>query len=317
MVAKIKGEKMQYNNQNVKKLKHLLKKIYLVRKAYSGFVKIYSICKHILIKLRLEIQPITNSINKDDNRKQKVIISLTSYPKRFKNLHLVIKSIMLQTVKPDKIILYLGNDSLNIKLPKKLEKLQKKGLQIEIKNENLKSHKKYYYAFQEFPNDLIITIDDDLVYENRMIELLLKSYEQYPNAISAKRVHRIRRDSEGKVMPYNNWELECTSISEPSMALFATTGAGTLFPPSCLGKEVFNKSVFMEECQNADDVWLKFMQILSETPVVFVKGKRVMPSIILGTQENALCDENVGMNMNDVYINNLEKLYGISLGEYS
>ena len=38
----------------------------------------------------------------------------------------------------------------------------KKQLEIIFVEEDLRSHKKYYYAFKEYQNDIIITIDDDI-----------------------------------------------------------------------------------------------------------------------------------------------------------
>lgn len=43
------------------------------------------------------------------------------------------------------------------------------------------------------------------------------------------------------------------------------------------GERIFDKQLFMELCVKADDVWLKFMQMIKRTPVVFVRGKWVYP----------------------------------------
>ena len=40
---------------------------------------------------------------------------------------------------------------------------QKRGLTIRF-CEDLKAHKKYYYAFKEYPDDIVITVDDDVIY---------------------------------------------------------------------------------------------------------------------------------------------------------
>lgn len=48
--------------------------------------------------------PVCGSGVEEPSRQQKIIVSLTSYPKRFRYLHLTVKSLLLQTVKPDKII---------------------------------------------------------------------------------------------------------------------------------------------------------------------------------------------------------------------
>lgn len=255
-------------------------------------------------------------LNTAEVRDKKIIVSLTSYPKRFDNLHLVIKSIMRQSMKPDKIILYLGDDSDEVNLPPKLRKLEKKGLTIVRYPENLKCHKKYFYAMQEYPQDIVITVDDDLLYEKHLIRLLIESYRKYPEAISAKRVHRMTKDVNGKILKYNEWEFECTSIKEPSMELFATGCGGILYPPHCMGELTFDKKLFSEKCMNADDVWLKFMQILNRTPVVYVAGRYNLPMLVKGSQKENLNSSNVAENMNDVYIKNLEEHLDVWLGDY-
>ena len=43
-----------------------------------------------------------------------LIVSLTSYPPRFKTLHLTIKSLLDQTVRPDRIILWIGRGAMDL-----------------------------------------------------------------------------------------------------------------------------------------------------------------------------------------------------------
>ena len=92
-----------------------------------------NIIKRIRIRLRNDLEDLSKKIyvkiikilpNKQGIRKNgedKVIVSLTSYPARFDTIHLCIKSLMYQTIKPDKIILWLGSDSAEVKLPLELE----------------------------------------------------------------------------------------------------------------------------------------------------------------------------------------------------
>lgn len=42
--------------------------------------------------------PVCGSGVEEPSRQQKIIVSLTSYPKRFRYLHLTVKSLLLQTV---------------------------------------------------------------------------------------------------------------------------------------------------------------------------------------------------------------------------
>lgn len=288
----------------------------IARRLYRKLRDTIFIIREKIFELMFWINSSKYGINTSEKRERNIIISLTSYPKRFSKLHLVIESVMKQSVKADKIILYLGEDSKNIEIPSKLKKLETKGLEIVRKSGDLKSHKKYFYVMQEYPEDIVITIDDDLIYEKHMIKLLMQSYKKYPNAISAKRVHRMKKEDNGKLISYNQWESQCSYIYEPAMDLFATSGAGTLFPPKCLDVKVFESDIFMNECMKADDIWLKFMQVLKGTPTVFVKGKRMLPISVVGTQEEALSKKNVNENMNDIYIKNLEKILNISLADY-
>lgn len=258
--------------------------------------------------------PMEKGINMDEQRATKVIVSLTSYPKRFRYLNLAIKSLLRQTIKPDKVILYLGEDAKNVNLPDSLHKLEKYGLQIEYREGNLRSHKKYVYALKDYPDDILILVDDDMIYDRRLVERLMKSYQKYPNAVSANRVHRMAKNNDGSLATYVHWEYEYHSTTDPRNDLFATSGFGTLLPPHCMDEQVVDERVFMTECYAADDVWLKFMQLKKGTPTVYVPGGiwRSLP----GTQETSLSSSNVDQNANEVFIYRMEQLTSVKLKDY-
>src|SRR5690625_976450 len=76
----------------------------------------------------------------------RVIVSLTSFPPRMSKLWIVLETLLRQTHKPDKILLWLASSqipSLNF-VDKKVLKLCKRGVEIRF-CEDLKSHKKYFY----------------------------------------------------------------------------------------------------------------------------------------------------------------------------
>lgn len=202
-----------------------------------------------------------------------VVVSFTSYPERIATIDRVLESVINQTMLPDKIILYLSLCEFeNLHGIPDLRKYEKYGFEIHWCNENLKSHKKWFYAFQEYPDDLIIIIDDDILYNDKAFENLLKYYKMYPNAVIARRTHLITCDHDQSVASYNDWYHECCLyVGTPRMDLLATTGAGALFPPKILKKEIFNKEVFMKICPYADDIWMKVMEIYSGVPVVLAE----------------------------------------------
>lgn len=75
-------------------------------------------------------------------REQKIIVSLTSFPKRIDTLWITIETLLRQSMKPDEIILWLAEEQFNgiDSLPKALLEQQKRGLTIRF-CDDLRSHK--------------------------------------------------------------------------------------------------------------------------------------------------------------------------------
>ena len=96
--------------------------------------------------------------------KPKVIVNLTSFPERIKCVAQAIRSLQKQTIRVHKIILWLAKEQFaNQELPETLTKLIGKDFEIRWCNEDLRPHKKYFYAFKEFSNSINITVDDDIL----------------------------------------------------------------------------------------------------------------------------------------------------------
>lgn len=254
-------------------------------------------------------------LNTTEKRDKKIIISLTSFPARFSSLHICIKTLLMQTVKPDMVILYLGKDCDGCTLPQSLLALKEYGLTIKTGYEDIRPHKKYVYAMQEYPEDIVITADDDLLYAPDMVQSLMNSYRSYPHAVSARRVHLITGTEKG-LQPYNEWLFTYKGCTEPSMSLFSTNGAGSLFPPHIFPAEAFNIEKIKSLCLNADDVWIKFMLIKNNVPVVWVPSNCSMPFAVPTSQKETLSSRNTLLSHNDAYIAAMQAAYHISLAEY-
>ena len=70
------------------------------------------------------------------------------------------------------------DDTQNI--PDDIRTLEKQGkVEVIVVEENLRPHLKYYYAMQKYPDDIIITIDDDNIYEKDCIAKLMRVYLHY------------------------------------------------------------------------------------------------------------------------------------------
>lgn len=237
-----------------------------------------------------------------------IIVSLTTYPKRFDVVFLTIESLLNQTIKPDKIILWLSRKEIDEdSVSKKIKKLQNRGLTIKFTSTNLKSYEKLIYAIDTYKNSLIITIDDDTIYPRYFIAELLNTYKKYPDCIIAYRCSFIKKLDDTKLAPYLSWEN--IKIKGPSFNLFPTGAGGILYPPNSLNQEVFNSDVFLRLCPLGDDIWFKAMALLNGTQTVMVYNKSMEFPTIPGSQENALWHENVTEQKNDEHLKNIFDLY--------
>lgn len=248
-----------------------------------------------------EVEP----LDKEKFDGKELVVSLTSIPSRLSNVHLVIDSILKQKKKPNRIVLYMDEDMNKKEIPENLKKLVGFGLEFEFV-EDIGPHTKYYYAFQDFPNSLIVTIDDDVYYDDELLEDLINSYNHYPNSVSARRAHKIVFDDSGYPIRYNEWEWEYQELHiTPRFDLLATGVGGVLYDPELFNKILFDKSLIIPNVLKQDDVWLKAVENLSKIPVVLSNRAYLPFQIISGTQEFALMEKNVGDSANDIWIRNV------------
>lgn len=263
---------------------------------------------YLFVPLFIKIRPLPK---KKFKVSMNYIVSLTSYEERFDVLYLTLKSLLFQTVHPEKIIVYFGSDVNKNMLTDKLLMLRDYGIEYRFDDKkNLMPHKKYYYAFKEFPTKCIITVDDDILYPRKMIEQLIETHITYPNCVCARRLHKIEFDDSGKIKPYNEWSLKYKDCFIPSHNLFATNGGGTLFPPNSLYEKAFDSDLIINTCLKADDVWLKCMEILKGTKVVYAKNS-FYGVFLMENDPNDLMIDNVGKNLNDVYLKQVMSKFNI------
>jgi hypothetical protein len=192
---------------------------------------------------------------------RELIVSLTTYGRRLYDVYLTIETLMRQTLKANKIVLWLEEALKEVDIPLTLTKQQNRGLEIRY-CEDTKSYNKLIPALSEFPEAVIITVDDDCLYNFDILENLFTAYMNAPAYIYALRLHRIKLNRKNLPVPYSKWDWEYRGLDD-SVLNFPTGVGGVLYPPHCFPPEVFNKEVFREICGYADDVWFKAMSLMN------------------------------------------------------
>lgn len=197
---------------------------------------------------------------------RQLVVSLTSHGLRTLDSYLAIESIMQGTVKPNRIILWLSEeDKIDCRF---LQNQMKRGLEIEYVKD-LGPHTKLVPALRRFPEDVIITIDDDMFYQPDMVEGLLRAYNADPTSIHANRVAIMTKEN-GELASYLKWQ-QYTHPEKTTPRNVILGVEGCLYPPYAFSDEVFNEAVFRKLCPMADDIWFTAMALLNHTPIHHVK----------------------------------------------
>lgn len=197
-----------------------------------------------------------------------VIVSLTSHSFRLHEACLSIESIMQGTVLPNRIILWIDEQTPDTAIPQSLHLQQNRGLEIR-RTVDLKSYTKLLPALEAFPDAIIVTIDDDIYYPFDTLECLLLAHREDNKAICANFIKKVQLKSQGKLQTFLKWPLATVATDTAARYYFEGFG-GVLYPPHCFSDgEVFNSGVFEQCCPHADDVWFNVMAMRDQLPVRF------------------------------------------------
>lgn len=235
-----------------------------------------------------------------------LIISLTSYPPRYGTLAMTLRSILRQTIKADRVILWIAHEDAAL-LPKQVMNLTKHGLEIMF-TDDLKSHKKTIPTLEHFPDAYIATADDDIYYWPTWLEEL--TYNVIPGAhvVHCHRAHYITTNAQGEYLPYDQWVYQ-TPFRGESLGLFPTSGAGALYYPGAFCPEVLDRETLLSLCPYADDVWLYWMGRMNGTTYKTIGQPRDL-FVWSESQDSGLYHYNVLQYGNDVQIKKMAEKYG-------
>jgi hypothetical protein len=200
-----------------------------------------------------------------------VFVSLTSI---FKNQYILLKtleSIKLQTVKPNKCYIFLSEEPflLDTGFPNKtitnidLMNFIKSNSMFEIRwGENEGPYRKLIPLLKEKWNDdcIIITLDDDTVYDNMLIENYINDYHKYDCCINYR----------GFTLKFNNLENinynNKNTLIKLNLYNFFTGKGGVLYHPKFFKNTktndlIFNKELYLKDFSKCDDIWFNFIRI--------------------------------------------------------
>lgn len=227
------------------------------------------------------------------------IVSLTTHGSRVSTVHHTIESILVGTVRPERVVLWLDSSDAYRRLVEDLGYLRSLGLEVRLTN-NFGPHTKYWPMVCELGtsrSNVLVTADDDVLYPRRWLEDLTQCWSGESDTICAFRCHKIRFSSPYHFAPYSTW---VPAFSKESLGrLFFTGVSGVLYPSTMLQALLARGEIFLESAPKADDVWLNSVALQEGMKVRQVgRVPRHFP-LIPDTQTMSLVSSNVGSQGND------------------
>lgn len=156
-----------------------------------------------------------------------IVVCMTSWVKRIKNVKVVVESIMKNTLQPDRLYLSLSVDEFpnrELDLPKNLVNYFNSDNRLIlnwVEGENTKTMKKVFPVLQYLEDDdIIITTDDDILFPTDLIESRLKDFNDFGREYSITSRQSYTGDFDGMYIVgptsvytkhmLKNWELYVT-----------------------------------------------------------------------------------------------------------
>lgn len=201
------------------------------------------------------------------------VVFITSYPKRFSSLFIVLDGLSRGTLKPKRTILFLTKEEIKDfggNLPPVIRRLERRGVEVLILENNYRVYNKLPVFLEKdylaeidavtpIADDPIITIDDDKLPPDFMIERFQASYEDNKGVV----LNFLMQEMRFSLKDDGQQEVKLGRIYDDSprmMALINGLG-GVLYPKNALQSIRARKLDFLQYSPTNDDVWFRFCNI--------------------------------------------------------
>lgn len=221
------------------------------------------------------------------NHDTPVYVSVTSIYKNQEQLYLTLNAIKNQSLKPNRIYVYLSEDKSFFDNGFSNKKITNTKLNKLIKNNNLFEviwgkdigpHGKLLPLLKEKWNEdcIIITIDDDTIYYQHLIKNLVSDYKKHKCVISYRGFTPKMNKLEDFGYKIRN------KLKNKSLYNFGTGKGGVLYKPEFFKKTkklIFDDKIYKKTCDKQDDIWFYIVRVLNNVDCYLDSKKWVQNDI--------------------------------------
>jgi len=227
-------------------------------------------------------------------------VSLTTHGVRTDSVFLTLETIAQGDVRPGRLILWIDDPERFSNLPKSLQRLKRRGLEVRL-CENFGPHTKYFPYLEAHADlvDPLVTADDDVLYPRWWLAGLVEAYRENAQIINCYCARTVRLDG-NRLAPYVEWPL-CTTTA-PSQLNFVTGVSGVIYPPHFLAHLRSKGRAFLDLCPKADDIWLHVNAVRLGCKIRQMRNVAARFPVVPGTEDAALFQFNMFGGGNDAQI---------------
>ena len=190
---------------------------------------------------------------------EKFIVSMTSWPPRINSVASAFRAVIEQKEEGMnvKFVLALSTEEFPNKeadLPRELLELP---IEVLWTERNTRSHKKLMPVLREYPEDVIIVIDDDTRQVGGWLKTMIQDHEKHPqDIIFGQRTSVVPIGVGGNICEVRNGKTYELKGAVAYTQKPASGAAGTLFPPHTFTREeFFDEDLMMELSPTCDETW--------------------------------------------------------------
>ncbi len=251
-----------------------------------------------------EIENFTVRGVKKSKRKPRLMVSISTSSENINDVQYTIYSLLNQEVKPDKVILCLNKNEFpdeELDLPKNILRFKRNGLSIRFFEDEI-SFASIIPIITEYPNDIVVTANDNIFYPRNWLKTLYEENKRNENTIIGYNALTINVDAEGNVSDYSTWTTN--DDSTPTFNNFLSCEDGILYPPNSLHEDVKNRKLFDKLCKS-EDIWYWAMSVLNnqKSKMIDNPGDRSLTFVNPLRESDLLSCDNEEVNINEAITN--------------
>lgn len=253
---------------------------------------------------------------------KKIIVSTTTTNNRLKFLFYMLESLKKQSVQPDIIYVniskekYLIDEGIKI-VPDWLK--QNENVTVNFVD-NIGSYRKLIPLFEKnlvTEDDLIITVDDDVLYGEHWLENLIAKSNEHPDSIICARGREIRKNFFNRDQNYMNWRY----FKEETLAynIIPTGNGGILYKLKLLDLSFLLNKTYLELAPTNDDLWFRKSYTCSVLVVPKIDEGRICLEHNLGLWSNFNTNTKANLNLHNgalALIKSLPYFFVVKIKDY-